>query len=89
QSMVIEYARNELALADAHSTEFDPTTANPVVATMAEQAAIVSGQGDLGGTMRLGSYDHTLVAGSLAARTYGTTTVSERHRHRRAIPVHR
>ena len=82
QSMVIEYARHELALADAHSTEFDPGTAHPVIATMAEQAAIVSGQGDLGGTMRLGSYEHTLVEGSLAARTYGTTTVSERHRHR-------
>ncbi len=82
QSMVIEYARHELGLSDAHSTEFAPGTAHPVIATMAEQAAIVSGEGDLGGTMRLGSYDHTLVEGSLAARTYGTTEVAERHRHR-------
>ena len=82
QSMVIEYARHELGLADAHSTEFAPDAAHPVIATMSEQAAIVSGGGDLGGTMRLGSYDHTLVEGSLTARTYGATEVAERHRHR-------
>ncbi|ASK67238.1 CTP synthetase [Brachybacterium avium] len=82
QSMVVEYARHELALPAAHSTEFDPGTDHPVVATMAEQEDIVSGEGDLGGTMRLGSYQHTLVEGSLAARVYGTTEVSERHRHR-------
>nr|WP_312857708.1 CTP synthase [Brachybacterium aquaticum] len=82
QSMVIEYSRNVLGLADAHSTEFAPETANPVIATMAEQEDIVSGQGDLGGTMRLGSYDHTLTEGSLAAQIYGTTEVAERHRHR-------
>ena len=82
QSMVIEYARHELALPTAHSTEFDPATAHPVVATMAEQEAVVSGTGDLGGTMRLGTYRHTLVDGSLVARTYGTLEVSERHRHR-------
>ncbi|WP_277601792.1 CTP synthase [Brachybacterium saurashtrense] len=82
QSMVIEFARTELGLAGAHSTEFDPATSHPVVATMAEQEDIVSGSGDLGGTMRLGAYDHTLAEGSLAARTYGTTEVAERHRHR-------
>jgi CTP synthase len=82
QSMVIEYARHELELAGAHSTEFAPATAHPVVATMAEQEDILSGHGDLGGTMRLGSYAHTLTPGSLAARTYGTTEVAERHRHR-------
>src|SRR5699024_8680388 len=60
QSMVIEYARHELALPSAHSTEFDPGTEHPVVATMAEQEAVVSGGGDLGGTMRLGTYRHTL-----------------------------
>src|SRR5699024_8516879 len=54
----------------------------PVVATMAEQEAVVSGGGDLGGTMRLGTYRHTLADGSLVARTYGTREVSERHRHR-------
>ncbi|WP_114856029.1 CTP synthase [Brachybacterium sp. YJGR34] len=82
QSMVIEFARTELGLAGAHSTEFEPTAAHPVIATMAEQADIVSGEGDLGGTMRLGSYAHTLTADSLAARTYGSTEVAERHRHR-------
>ncbi|MFC5274038.1 CTP synthase [Brachybacterium sacelli] len=82
QSMVIEYARDVLGLPGAHSTEFEPETAHPVIATMAEQADIVSGEGDLGGTMRLGSYDHTLREGSLAARTYGATEVAERHRHR-------
>src|SRR5699024_9171743 len=82
QAMVIEHARHELALATAHSTEFDPATEHPLVATMAEQEGILAGQGDLGGSMRLGSYPHTLVEGSLAARTYGTTQVAERHRHR-------
>lgn len=82
QSMVIEYARHELGLDTAHSTEFDPATAHPVIATMAEQEQIVSGQGDLGGTMRLGAYDHVLAEGSLAAAVYGTTEISERHRHR-------
>ncbi|HEX7350410.1 MAG TPA: CTP synthase [Brachybacterium sp.] len=82
QSMVIEFARHELGLAGAHSTEFAPDTEHPVVATMAEQEDILSGSGDLGGTMRLGSYAHTLVEGSLAARTYGSTEVAERHRHR-------
>ena len=82
QSMVIEYARTELGLPGAHSTEFDPDTAHPVIATMAEQEDIVSGAGDLGGTMRLGSYAHTLAEGSLAAEVYGTTEVAERHRHR-------
>jgi CTP synthase len=82
QCMVIEFARTELGWADAQSTEFEADTAHPVIATMAEQADIVSGEGDLGGTMRLGAYDHELTPGSLAARTYGTTKVSERHRHR-------
>jgi len=82
QCMVIEYARDVLELADASSTEFEPDTANPVIATMAEQEQIVTGEGDLGGTMRLGAYRHELVPGSLAADTYGATTVSERHRHR-------
>jgi CTP synthase len=82
QCMVIEYARDVLGWADAQSTEFDPSTTHPVIATMAEQADIVSGEGDLGGTMRLGSYDHELAEGSLVALTYGSTRVAERHRHR-------
>lgn len=82
QSMVIEYARNVLGLEDADSTEFDPETASPVIATMAEQEQIVAGEGDLGGTMRLGAFPATLRPGSVVAEAYGTTEVTERHRHR-------
>ncbi|WP_328804185.1 CTP synthase [Occultella kanbiaonis] len=82
QCMVIEYARNVLGLEQASSTEFDPQTPDPVVATMEEQLAIVDGGGDLGGTMRLGSYEAVLTPGSVVAETYGAERVSERHRHR-------
>ena len=82
QSMVIEFARNVLGLENASSSEFDPQTAHPVIATMEEQHAFVDGAGDLGGTMRLGAYDAVLGAGSLAAEIYGSEHVSERHRHR-------
>ena len=82
QTMVIEYARNVLGLPGASSSEFDADPADPVVATMAEQLAIVGGEGDLGGTMRLGSYEAVLAEGSVAAEAYGSTRVTERHRHR-------
>ncbi|GAA1819423.1 CTP synthase [Nesterenkonia flava] len=82
QTMVMEYARNVLGLAEANSTEFDPETKFPVIATMAEQKDIVSGEGDLGGTMRLGAYDASLLEGSVVAEAYGSTAISERHRHR-------
>ncbi|MDN5754423.1 MAG: CTP synthase [Arthrobacter sp.] len=82
QSMVIEYARNVAGLAEASSTEFEPDSVHPVIATMAEQQHIVDGEGDLGGTMRLGLYDATLGEGTVVAATYGATQVSERHRHR-------
>ncbi|MEU4365039.1 CTP synthase [Promicromonospora sp. NPDC023987] len=82
QSMVIEYARNVLGWADASSTEFHPSSSHPVVATMAEQKAIVEGEGDMGGTMRLGAYQAQLTAGSVVAKAYGSEKVSERHRHR-------
>ena len=81
QCMVIEYARNVAGLEGASSTEFDPETPVPVIATMAEQVEIISG-GDLGGTMRLGLYEAKLAEGSLAAEVYGSTSASERHRHR-------
>lgn len=81
QCMVIEYARNVAGLEGASSTEFDPQTPVPVIATMAEQVDIIDG-GDLGGTMRLGLYEAKLAEGSLAAEVYGDTTASERHRHR-------
>jgi CTP synthase len=82
QCMAIETARNVAGIADANSAEFDPTTTNPVIATMADQVDIVAGNADLGGTMRLGAYSAKLVAGSVVAEAYGTTEVSERHRHR-------
>ncbi|GGD43358.1 CTP synthase [Microbacterium faecale] len=81
QCMVIEFARNVAGLEGASSSEFDPGTAVPVIATMAEQVDIIGG-GDLGGTMRLGLYPAALAEGSLAAEVYGTTAVEERHRHR-------
>lgn len=82
QVMVMEYARTVLGLEGASSSEFDPATEHPVVATMAEQRAIVGGDGDLGGTMRLGEYEAVLTPGSVVAKTYGTERVTERHRHR-------
>ncbi|MBG6083724.1 CTP synthase [Zhihengliuella flava] len=82
QSMVIEFARNVAGLEGASSTEFEPETEYPVIATMAEQLEIVDGKGDLGGTMRLGLYDAALAEGSVVAEAYGTTQVAERHRHR-------
>lgn len=81
QCIVLEAARRA-GIKDASSTEFAPATASPVISTMAEQQAAVSGQADLGGTMRLGAYPATLADGSVVAEAYGTTSVSERHRHR-------
>lgn len=78
QMAVIEFARNVLGIADAHSTEMDPDTPHPVISLMEEQKH-VSGKG---GTMRLGAYECMLAAGSLARSVYGADTVSERHRHR-------
>ncbi len=82
QCMVIEVARNLAGLGGANSAEFDANAADPVVATMADQTDVVSGAKDMGGTMRLGSYPARLAEGSLVAEIYGTTNVTERHRHR-------
>ena len=81
QCMVIEYARNIVGIADASSSEFDPESKNPVIATMAEQVAILE-SGDLGGTMRLGLYTAKLKAGSIVEALYDAPTSEERHRHR-------
>ncbi len=78
QMAVIEFARNVLGWADAHSTEMDKATAHPVIDLMEEQKNIVN----LGGTMRLGAYPCEIKEGSLAHKIYGTTAISERHRHR-------
>src|SRR6187431_807210 len=78
QMAVIEYARNILGLKDAHSTEMDPKTPDPVIDLMEEQKKITI----KGGTMRLGSYPCEIKEGSLASNIYGKLHISERHRHR-------
>lgn len=78
QMAVIEFGRNVLGLKDAHSTEMDPDTKEPVIDLMEEQKKVTA----KGGTMRLGSYPCTLKEGTLASRIYETTQISERHRHR-------
>jgi CTP synthase len=94
QLAVIEYARHEAQLADANSTEFDPATPHPVVALITEwqnrDGTIEKRDqsSDLGGTMRLGAQACEVVPGSLAHRIYGSTTVSERHRHRYEVNNH-
>ena len=82
QCMVIESARNMAGIAGASSAEFDPDTTHPVISTMADQEGIVSGGGDLGGTMRLGLYLAHLTPGSIVSQVYGASEISERHRHR-------
>ncbi|WP_433318319.1 CTP synthase [Micromonospora sp. CA-269861] len=82
QCMTIEVARHLADLDGANSLEFDEQAIHPVIATMADQEDIVAGRGDLGGTMRLGAYPATLTEGSIVAEAYGSTEISERHRHR-------
>ena len=78
QCAVIEFARNVLGLAGAHSTEFDSCTPHPVICLLDEQRNVT----DKGGTMRLGAHRAVLAPDSRAAECYGTTEISERHRHR-------
>jgi CTP synthase len=78
QIAVIEFIRNVAGLADAHSTEFDPDTPNPVIVLLDEQKKITR----MGGTMRLGAQLCKLVSGTLASKLYGAFSVYERHRHR-------
>jgi CTP synthase len=82
QCMVIEVARNLAGLKDANSAEFDESTTNPVISTMSDQIDIVAGNGQMGGSMRLGLYKADLLAGSVVAGVYGKNQISERHRHR-------
>ena len=82
QCMVIEVARNLVGLKDANSAEFDEKTSNPVISTLSDQVDIVAGNGQMGATMRLGLYKADLLAGSVVAGVYGSTQISERHRHR-------
>jgi CTP synthase len=82
QCMVIEVARDLAGLEKANSAEFDPDTPDPVIATMASQVDVIAGERGMGGTMRLGSYPASLQKGSVVAEAYGSTEVTERHRHR-------
>ena len=81
QCMVIEAARNLAGMKDAISAEFSDS-GTPVIATMDDQKHVVAGEGDMGGTMRLGLYKSDLLKGSVVADTYGSLEISERHRHR-------
>lgn len=84
QLMVVEYARNVLGLADAHTTEINPDTKNPIVAIMDAQKQHIA-DGNYGGTMRLGTYLEKLTPGTIAHEAYGADEVEERHRHRYEI----
>ncbi len=78
QMSVIEFARNQLGLPKAHSTEMDPATPDPVIDLMEGQKAITN----KGGTMRLGAYPCKIEKDTLAYQIYGSELISERHRHR-------
>ena len=78
QVAIIEFARNVAELEDAHSSEFAPECASPVIALLETQQGVT----DMGGTMRLGSYTARLTRGTRTAEVYGVPEVSERHRHR-------
>jgi CTP synthase len=78
QTACIEFARNVVGLDDANSSEFDPATPHRVIYKLRE----LRGVEELGGTMRLGAWECKLEPSSYAAKAYGTTEISERHRHR-------
>jgi len=78
QLAVAEFSRNVLGKEKANSTELDPATPHPVICILPEQKDVV----DLGGTMRLGAHSVKLVKDCMTTKLYGTTSISERHRHR-------
>ncbi|MBZ9779052.1 CTP synthase [Psychroflexus sp. CAK8W] len=78
QMAVIEFSRNVLKIAEANSEEMDPNTPHPVIGLMKDQKDLKQ----MGGTMRLGAWDCKFEAGSKLSEIYGTTEISERHRHR-------
>ena len=78
QTAAIEFARNACGLQGANSKEFDENAPHPVIIKLKEQEYVTR----LGGTMRLGAYPCHIAPGTLAERVYGTTRISERHRHR-------
>lgn len=76
--LAVEFARNVAKLADANSTEIEPTTPSPIISLLTEQEEVT----DIGGTMRLGSYPCQLTPDSHSHRAYASDKVDERHRHR-------
>lgn len=78
QLSIVEFARNVIGWGDAHSAEFAPSSAHPVIHLMPDQDGIE----DIGGTLRLGSYPCVLDKASKACELYGEETIAERHRHR-------
>jgi CTP synthase len=78
QTACIEFARNVCGLKDANSSEFDPASSHRIIYKLRE----LLGVEEMGGTMRLGAWTCVMQEGSLAAKAYGTTEISERHRHR-------
>jgi CTP synthase len=82
QCMVIEVARSLAGIEKANSAEFEPNGPDSVIATMADQEAVIAGERDMGGTMRLGLWETAMVKGSQAAKAYGDEPATERHRHR-------
>ncbi len=78
QVAVIEFTRSVLGLAEADSTEFSPATSDPIISLMEEQKQV----NQLGGTMRLGSYECMIKRNTLAHKAYHKTRINERHRHR-------
>ena len=81
QLMTVEFARNVAGLKDAHTTEIDGKTADPVIAILPEQVEKMAKKA-YGGTMRLGAYPCDLKEGTIAHAAYGKSSISERHRHR-------
>ena len=78
QLAVIEFARNVCGIKDATSTEFDPTTKNPIIDLMANQKSVIN----KGATLRLGNYECTIKKDTLAYKDYTSEKILERHRHR-------
>ncbi len=82
QCMVIEAARNLAGIVDANSSEFAPDTPSPVISTMLDQHVVLSGEADMGASMRLGLFRAILQPDSRVAQLYGKSEIAERHRHR-------
>ncbi|MFM1872982.1 MAG: synthase [Planctomycetota bacterium] len=78
QAAVVEFARHDCGIQDATTTEYDPNAKSPLISLMEEQKRT----NEKGGTMRLGAFDCRLQEGTKSHRAYGTTMISERHRHR-------